>query len=55
MNAEEPEAYVVDASVAAKWHLPDEQDTDKALELLRQFIEGHLPQVVWIGDYTPEG
>ncbi|MGI8550317.1 MAG: type II toxin-antitoxin system VapC family toxin [Dehalococcoidia bacterium] len=34
------EALVADASVAAKWHLPDETDAGKALALLQQFHDG---------------
>lgn len=33
------EALVVDASVAAKWHLTDEPDADAAAELLARFAE----------------
>lgn len=36
------EALVVDASVAAKWHLSDEADSDKALAILEPFIQGRL-------------
>jgi predicted nucleic acid-binding protein len=34
------ELLVVDASVATKWHLPDEADADRALRLLDQFAAG---------------
>lgn len=34
------EALVVDASVAAKWHLVDEDDADQAITLLARFIHG---------------
>lgn len=34
------EALVVDASVATKWHLTDEADTDKARLLLTRFAQG---------------
>lgn len=34
--------YVVDASVATKWHLHDEQDTDAAVALLAEFREGRV-------------
>jgi predicted nucleic acid-binding protein len=37
-----PEALVVDASVAAKWHLKDEEESDKALLLLQRFIQGKV-------------
>jgi predicted nucleic acid-binding protein len=33
-------AVVVDASVATKWHLPDEEHTDKARLLLTRFAQG---------------
>jgi predicted nucleic acid-binding protein len=33
-------ALVVDASVAVKWHLPDEDDADRALLLLDAFQRG---------------
>jgi predicted nucleic acid-binding protein len=33
-------SLVVDASIAAKWHLPGEPDTEKALQLLEQFRLG---------------
>ena len=34
------EAVLVDASVATKWHLPDEEHTDKARLLLTRFAQG---------------
>jgi predicted nucleic acid-binding protein len=34
------EAVVVDASVATKWHLTDEEDTDQARLLLTRFAQG---------------
>jgi predicted nucleic acid-binding protein len=34
------ELLVVDASVASKWHLPDESDADRAVLLLDRFAEG---------------
>jgi hypothetical protein len=37
-----PEAIVVDASVAAKWYLEDEQDADRALLLLTRFTAGQV-------------
>ena len=37
--------WVVDASVATKWHLPDEPDADRALALLRRYIDGDLQLV----------
>ncbi len=36
------ELLVVDASVATKWHLPDESDADRALLLLDRFAAGEL-------------
>ena len=39
------ELWVVDASVATKWHLPDEPDADRALSLLRRYIRGDLQLV----------
>ncbi len=36
---------VLDASVAAKWHLKDEEYGDRALELLRRYQEGQLQLV----------
>jgi predicted nucleic acid-binding protein len=36
------EALVVDASVAAKWHLKDEEEADKALLLLQRFTQGKV-------------
>jgi predicted nucleic acid-binding protein len=35
-------AFVVDASVAVKWHLPDEDDADIAFALLDQFEQGEV-------------
>ncbi len=34
------ESFVVDASVATKWHLRDEQNADKALLMIIRFREG---------------
>jgi len=44
MAATRIDRLVVDASVAAKWHLPerDEEHTDRALALLTQFRGGDL-------------
>ena len=39
------EAFVVDASVAAKWHLPDEDDVGAANLLLVRFAAGELALV----------
>ena len=36
------ESYVVDASVAAKWHLTDEEHTEQARSLLPRFAQGQL-------------
>ncbi len=36
------ELLVVDASVATKWHLPDESDADRALLLLDRFAGGEV-------------
>jgi predicted nucleic acid-binding protein len=36
------EALVVDASVAAKWHLRDEEEAEKALLLLQRFTQGKV-------------
>jgi predicted nucleic acid-binding protein len=36
------EALVVDASVATKWHLKDEEDAEKALLLLQRFTQGKV-------------
>jgi predicted nucleic acid-binding protein len=36
------EALVVDASVATKWHLKDEEEADKALLLLNRFTQGKV-------------
>jgi predicted nucleic acid-binding protein len=36
------EALVLDASVAAKWHLKDEEDADRAILLLNQFVAGRV-------------
>ena len=36
------EALVVDASVAAKWHLKDEEEADKAVLLLERFTQGKV-------------
>jgi predicted nucleic acid-binding protein len=35
-------AFIVDASVAVKWHLPDEDDADIAFVLLDQFDQGEI-------------
>ena len=43
--ADEVEVIVVDASVAAKWHLPDEEHTDRARMLLRRFAQGRTELV----------
>jgi predicted nucleic acid-binding protein len=37
-----PEALVVDASVALKWHLKDEADAKSALLLLDRFVSGQV-------------
>lgn len=39
------DAYVVDASVAVKWHLTDEANSDRALSLLRSFVDGEIDLV----------
>ena len=36
---------VVDASVVLKWFLPDEEDAERALALLRRFVAGRLDLV----------
>jgi predicted nucleic acid-binding protein len=36
------EALVVDASVAAKWHLQDEVDVDQARQLFDRFVAGQV-------------
>jgi predicted nucleic acid-binding protein len=41
-------ALVVDASVAAKWHLVDEEESDKALALLERFANGAV--ALWAPD-----
>jgi predicted nucleic acid-binding protein len=41
-------ALVVDASVAAKWHLVDEEESDKALAVLERFADGDL--ILWAPD-----
>jgi len=38
----ETRAYVVDASVAAKWYLRDEPFTREALAVYKQFIDGEV-------------
>lgn len=43
--ADDIEVIVVDASVAAKWHLPDEEHTDRARMLLRRFAQGRTELV----------
>ena len=40
--ATQPERRVVDASVAAKWHLRDEADVAAADAVLADFVAGHL-------------
>ena len=40
--ADPAEALVVDASVAVKWHLTDEEHADRAAELLTRFARGEL-------------
>ena len=42
-------ALVVDASVAAKWHLPDEDHADTADAILQRFVRGEL--LLWAPDY----
>ena len=37
--------YVIDASVAAKWLLPDEPDADLAVAILTEFREGRTALV----------
>ncbi len=37
-----PPTFVVDASVAVKWHLEDEQDTPEAIRLLTDFRDGRV-------------
>jgi len=45
--------FIVDASVAAKWFLPAENETlaDEALQLLRRYTTGHIrlavPDIFW--------
>ena len=39
------ELLVVDASVATKWHLPDEADADIALALLTRYLRGEVQLV----------
>jgi predicted nucleic acid-binding protein len=45
------DVLVVDASVAAKWHLPDEDDVDRANELLLRMDAGEIalvaPDFIW--------
>jgi predicted nucleic acid-binding protein len=36
------ELWVVDASVATKWHLPDEADADRAFTLLERYAAGQV-------------
>lgn len=43
------EALVVDASVATKWHLRDEQNVDKALLMLHRFMQGYTE--LWAPDH----
>ncbi|HLB12681.1 MAG TPA: type II toxin-antitoxin system VapC family toxin [Dehalococcoidia bacterium] len=45
----DPKALVVDASVAAKWHLTDEEHTDKARLLLPGFASGLID--LWAPNY----
>src|SRR5437899_1653502 len=40
--AEDAEALVVDASVAIKWHLKDEEHSHQALALLSRFAQGRV-------------
>jgi predicted nucleic acid-binding protein len=44
------EALVVDASVAVKWHLPDEEDADRAAALLERFLKGDAE--LWAPEYV---
>ena len=45
MSAGSPDTLVVDASVAAKWHLKDEVYAEQALHLFNQLIQGEVE--VW--------
>lgn len=51
MNAGAAEAVVVDASVAVKWHLPDEEHLAEARHLLTRFASGEIelfaPSQIW--------
>lgn len=38
----EPQKLVIDASVALKWQLEDEEDCDKALEIRNDYAEGRV-------------
>ena len=38
---ERPQVFVIDASVAAKWYV-SEEDRDKALKLRRDYVEGKI-------------
>lgn len=54
MTAGPTNQVVVDASVAVKWLLPDEDHTDRARLLLRRYGQAEIqpaPGVVWLGDY----
>lgn len=43
--AKTAEALVVDASVAVKWHLEGEEDTEQAQQLLTRFSQGSIALV----------
>ena len=42
MASPAPSALVVDASVAVKWHLGDEEHADQAVQLLQRFAQGDV-------------
>jgi len=42
MSAGPADLLVVDASVAAKWHLSDEEHTEQARHILRLFAQGQI-------------
>ncbi len=45
MASRSREAIVVDASVAAKWHLTDEEHSDAALRLIERYVSGEIELV----------
>jgi len=55
MDRQQRERCVVNASVALKWHLPQEPFAQQTIDLLNDWRKGALDLFVrFIGDYVPK-